>query len=1095
MVDSIRCKQQILNLYQQQPALEKYLSKLTRQARWEQKADCLETFGTIQDVQHFLIHPEDITLLPVPDATTAPTTLPAQQQEQQTIEDTHTEVLAQTGNEHPVALPETAVSTWWSRNSVTHTVATWQQWPLWKEITMVGYGLIALIIGIALWKSLAYLFEFLYDIFNAKRMVFLKVILPRGDSKADREKEKELAKDMKEKISRMSQVFRNLHKLGELSLKDSLLQRICKKPKITLVLHYEEWLLYFVIWTYPEYQKIIESSISAQYSDASLEITSSPKFFAKKYNDLIPLETVKSGYYPIRIFKQLEDDPLNNVIDAIGKISSDDTFSFLMTIKPLGNAFNQKAQKLADALYRKDESVTKHIPLRKKLLPRNLFLFLIRGPSQQLIEKFSSSAQKGDPIIRMVKAEEDALNIMAEEAGKQAYESGILLITSSDDATKLRQNMQTVISSFTVYKDEYNNELDQPATMSDLFGRALKPLRRFSALFHLVNFFYRDCMLTVSALASLFHLPDGLFNRAPIIKWMDYKVVWAPDNVPHLEKENGFIISGTIAEGYKNGDLSAILVDNNHPSIGTKSLITTTQRDLPTDNYQLAPGESLVEEGWKKIIVTQHTKTIRGFKTYDDGILLGVNAYRNTYTPIYMKQKDRTRHQYIIGKSGTGKSVFISMLARQDIWAGGGICVIDPHGDLVEDILKYIPKERAKDVIYFDAWNEERPMGLNLYEIDHIAQADRAVNDATEIFLKMFGPEIFGPRIQEYFKYGSLTLLEDMEEGATLIDVPRLFTDELYREYKVKKTKNPVVRNFWEKTYSAMGDREKQEIIPYFTSKFVSFITNSLIRNIIGQTKSAFNFRQVMDEGKILLINLSKGKIGELNAQLLGMIIVSKIYNAAMSRADVEEAQRRDFYLYVDEFQNFITDTFADILSEARKYKLGLIMAHQYIAQLDSNSGSNIGESKSQVKDAVFGNVWSMLSFKVGAPDAEFLEKEYAPVLSAQDILGIANYKAYLKLNINNATSRAFSFDAINTEDYKNPKIAAVLKEYCEKKYGRKKEFVDAEIAARIGIITEETPESTPPTETTESPTTQTGAQQTPWENTDTSVPPITPSI
>lgn len=421
-----------------------------------------------------------------------------------------------------------------------------------------------------------------------------------------------------------------------------------------------------------------------------------------------------------------------------------------------------------------------------------------------------------------------------------------------------------------------------------------------------------------------------------------------------------------------------------------------------------------------------------------------------------MLKKDRTRHYYIVGKSGTGKSVFIDSMVRQDIWAGNGCCVIDPHGDLVESILQYIPKERAKDVVYFDAGNEERPMGLNLYEITSLNQSDRIVNDATEMFLKMFGPEIFGPRIQEYFKYGSLTLLEDMEDPATLLDVPRLFTDETYRDIKVKKVKNPVVRNFWEKTYNAIGDREKQEIIPYFTSKFVSFITNSLIRNIIGQTKSAFNFRQIMDEGKILLVNLSKGKIGELNAQLLGMILVSNIYNAAMSRQDIDEDKRRDFYLYVDEFQNFVTNTFADILSEARKYKLALIMAHQYIAQLDGGGGNNVGESgggKKSVKDAVFGNVGTMQSFKIGAPDAEFMEKEYAPVLSAQDIVGISNYKAYIKLNINNSTSRVFSMNAINTSDYQNKKAAQILMEYSAKKYGRKKEFVEAEIEARLGIL------------------------------------------
>jgi hypothetical protein len=240
---------------------------------------------------------------------------------------------------------------------------------------------------------------------------------------------------------------------------------------------------------------------------------------------------------------------------------------------------------------------------------------------------------------------------------------------------------------------------------------------------------------------------------------------------------------------------------------------------------------------------------------------LGANIYRNNFSPVYMKREDRTRHHYCIGKSGTGKSVFLQTLARQDIWNGDGLCLIDPHGDLAEDILAYVPKERAKDIVYFDAGNEERPMGLNLYEIATLDEADRTVNDATEIFIKMFGPEIFGPRIQEYFKYGSLTLLEDFEDRPTLLDVTRLFTDEAYREYKVKKVTNPVVRNWREKTFNAMGDREKQEIIPYFSSKFVSFNTNRLIRNIIGQTKSAFTFEDIMDNRKILIINLSKGKI------------------------------------------------------------------------------------------------------------------------------------------------------------------------------------------------------------------------------------------
>jgi len=432
-----------------------------------------------------------------------------------------------------------------------------------------------------------------------------------------------------------------------------------------------------------------------------------------------------------------------------------------------------------------------------------------------------------------------------------------------------------------------------------------------------------------------------------------------------------------------------------------------------------------------------------------------INIYRNKYSPIYFQRDDRTRHHYCIGKSGTWKSVYIQWVARQDIWNGDGICVIDPHGDLAEDMLEYIPKERAKDVIFFDAWNEDRPMGLNLYEIDHPDQADRTVNDATEIFMKMFWPEIFGPRIQEYFKYGSLTILEDFDDKPTLLDVPRLFTDETYREFKTKKVKNAVVKNFREKTYNSMWDREKQEIIPYFTSKFVSFNTNRLIRNIIGQTKSAIRFKDAMDNQKIVLVSLSKGKIWEINAQLLGMIMVSQIYNAAMGRASMAKEDRKDFMLYVDEFQNFVSWTFADILSEARKYRLCLIMAHQYIAQLESWKQE---WWKADVKAAVFGNCWTLQSFKVWAWDAEFLEKEYAPVLWAQDIVWIANYKAYIKLNINNTTTRVFSMNAIYTTDYRNKKLSAILKEYSAKKYWRKRKFVDAEIAARLWIWGDEEP-------------------------------------
>jgi hypothetical protein len=435
-----------------------------------------------------------------------------------------------------------------------------------------------------------------------------------------------------------------------------------------------------------------------------------------------------------------------------------------------------------------------------------------------------------------------------------------------------------------------------------------------------------------------------------------------------------------------------------------------------------------------------------------EGILIGNNVHRGVTTPIKFLGKDRTRHHYIIGKSGTGKSALLSYMARQDVAAGDGLCMVDPHGDLIEDVLAHTPKERAKDVILFDPADMDRPMGLNLLEAKTPEEKDRASLDAMEIFIKLFGNEIFGPRIQHYFRNGCLTLMDDEEEGATLIDVPRLFVDEDFQRYKVSKCKNAVVRSFWEHEIAKTGAREKEEMIPYFSSKFGPFITNTTMRNIIGQPKSAFNIREVMDNQKILLINLSKGKIGDINAQLLGLIFVNKVNMAAMSRADMPRDQRKRFYLYVDEFQNFVTDAFASILSEARKYELALIMAHQYIGQLVGKTEA-YGQASTKMRDAVFGNVGTIMSFKIGAEDAEYMAKEYAPVLSEQDVIGIPNFNCYCKLNINNVQSRPFSMSTIWDESSRNDKLAALIKEYSRMKYGRKKVFVDQEIEDRIGIV------------------------------------------
>ena len=911
-------------------------------------------------------------------------------------------------------------------------------------------------LGFLLYKIIRYLAIFFYDVLNAHRLVYLKVLQTRWDSKVDREANKELAKDMKEKISRMSQVYNNMYKLWQSSFYESILAFLLHKPKINLIMSYEEGQIEFILWIYPEYQDIVEWALSAQFSECSIEVCPKPIYFGKKYSSVSVLEPEKDTVYTIKTFKYMPDDPLNNLVDSIAKIPAEDTFHTLLILKPLWDEHNRRVKYFADALYKKQKSKIEGTPRWKYLLmPRKVFQFFLKWPGKEMLE----SEDKEPGMVRMIKAEEDAYQSMWEEASNHAFSTGVLLITSSNTKENTESNLDNVTSAYSIYEEQYLNSLIESNTKKDIFWRFFEPMRRFAIKFDLINFFYTSHAFSVNALSSLFHLPDGIYNRSPVIRWMEYKALACPDNIPVMspKEDTGFIMSGIVAEKFKWWKLSDILKNSQDEAVAKK--IVSEDIFIPIEQYTASDlaDKEIIEKDGKKFVKSSSQKDVYGYKINKGWVLLGVNIYRNKYTPVYMKREDRMRHHYLIWKSGTGKSVLLQTLARQDIWNGDGCCVIDPHGDLVEDILEYIPKERAKDIVFFDAGNEDRPMWLNLYEIDHIDQADRTVNDATEIFLKMFGPEIFWPRIQEYFKYGSLTLLEDFEDRPTLLDVPRLFTDEVYRDFKTKKVKNAVVKNFRDKTYAAMWDREKQEIIPYFTSKFVSFNTNRLIRNIIGQTKSAIRFKEAMDNQKVILISLSKGKIGEINAQLLGMIIVSQIYNGAMARARMSKEERKDFFLYVDEFQNFVSGTFADILSEARKYRLALIMAHQYIAQLEAGKWLwDSGGGKNDVKAAVFGNCGTIQSFKIGAPDAEFLEKEYAPVLWAQDIIGISNYKTYLKLNIDNSTSRVFSMNAIYTQDYRNKKIAAILKEHSAKKYGRKREFVDAEISTRLWLTTDE---------------------------------------
>lgn len=427
-----------------------------------------------------------------------------------------------------------------------------------------------------------------------------------------------------------------------------------------------------------------------------------------------------------------------------------------------------------------------------------------------------------------------------------------------------------------------------------------------------------------------------------------------------------------------------------------------------------------------------------------EGLLLGESVFRGASKPVYLTDEDRRRHIYVVGQTGTGKSTLLGNLIIEDIQKGKGVAVIDPHGELVEKALAFVPKERLDDVIYFDPGDLTRPIGLNMLDHDPSKPEERTfiVNEMQSIFDKLFDQESMGPMFQQYMRNALLLLMEDMpNEPATLVEVPRVFTDSTYRMRKLARINNPVVVDFWQKeAVKAGGEASLANMTPYITSKFGGFITNDYMRPIIGQAKSAFNFREVMDSGKILLVNLSKGKIGDINASLLGMVFTGKILMAALSRTDSDAASRRDFNLYIDEFQNFTTDSIATILSEARKYHLSLTMAHQFIAQLTD-----------AIKAAVFGNVGSELVMRVGVEDAEFLAKQFSPVFGESDLINIDNFNAYAKILINGQTSKPFNLK-VGTQSWApgNAELVPKLKEYSRLKYGMERQKIEEGIYARL---------------------------------------------
>lgn len=423
------------------------------------------------------------------------------------------------------------------------------------------------------------------------------------------------------------------------------------------------------------------------------------------------------------------------------------------------------------------------------------------------------------------------------------------------------------------------------------------------------------------------------------------------------------------------------------------------------------------------------------------GVYLGTNNYRGTTTDIFISKEDRMRHCYVIGQTGTGKTTILKNMVIQDIKNGNGVCFIDPHGSDLQDILANIPPERLDDVIYFDPAYTERPMGLNMleYDIRYPEQKIFVINELLGIFNKLFDMKTAGgPMFEQYFRNAAGLVMEHPESGSTLLEIGRVLSDKEFRQMKLTHCANPIIKQFWENAEKTTGEASLANFVPYITNKFDVFISNDIMRPVIAQQHSVLNFRDIMDNKKILLVNLSKGRLGDINSHLIGLVLVGKMTMAALSRVDmVGRSEINDFYLYIDEFQNVTTDSIATILSEARKYRLGLTVAHQYIEQLQAN-----------IKDAIFGNVGSMIIYRVSPENAAVFERQLSPTFTPSDILTLKNFTAFAKILVNGVPEKPFNL-TIPPPPIGNMAITDKVKELSYLKYGRPRAEVEAEIFAR----------------------------------------------
>ncbi|PIS07644.1 hypothetical protein COT78_03015 [Candidatus Berkelbacteria bacterium CG10_big_fil_rev_8_21_14_0_10_43_13] len=776
--------------------------------------------------------------------------------------------------------------------------------------------------------------------------VMYKIIVP----KERHAEEDDSRKNFQEMLGVIEPFYANLSALYDNSIASKTTAR---QPHISLEIIAREGTISFYVGCSKKISGVVLKGIQSQYPHAEIMEDHDFSIFPDKplQIDMVNLKLIKRHLFPIKTYKNLEEDPLNAISNSLSKLSVDQLAAIQILIRPTSGMWRLPVERAAfDIQHGKSRISYSASPLVR--VGESFYNFIGSAGQTATGKGEESHTEFYDPKnpMKVTPMQEAQIKLLGEKAAKIGFECQIRVACVAETKELAKQLSHHIAGSFTQFNSPDSN------------GFATKEPQRQSE--EIANYIYRiygrgpRFVLNTEELASIYHLPNR-FVDTPNIVWLLAKREAPPANIPK------------------------------------------------------------------------------------EGTVIGKAIYRGTEQMIRIKEADRLRHLYQIGKTGVGKTVMFQNMIRQDIEEGKGVCYLDPNGDAAEWILNHIPKERAEDVVYFNPSDRERPFGLNMLEWKTPEQRDFLVQETIQIFYKLFDPNqtgMVGPQFEHWMRNASLTLMSH-PEGGTIIDIPRLFTDPEYEKSRVKYVTDPVVKSFWEKQMAKTADFHKSEMLNYFTSKFGRFMTNDMMRNILGQTKSSFDFRDIMDNKKILICNLSKGLIGEINAFLLGMIIVSKIAMGAFSRQDIAESERIPFFLYVDEFQNFVTDVFATILSESRKYKLSLNITNQYIEQLDE-----------KIRAAVIGNAGTLVSFRMGAADAEFFVKEFEP-LKAEDLTTIDKYNFYIKMLIDGAPTKPFNGVSIWPEDFEgNPKLGKAIAELSRMKYGKAREQIEAEILERSQV-------------------------------------------